>query len=231
MKKHGKTVLFGIYAGIAIGLGGLLNITSNALLSSNPILGRIIGSLLFPFGLTLVCFLGLNLFTGKIGYVFDNDKKYLGFLALVYVGNILGSLIIGGFCRVSFIDSSIYSTAASISAGKLIEPSFLPLMKMFAGSVLCGVCVYVAVFCYKTFRNVWLKLLGIFVPIFIFVFFKFDHCVANMFYFTFSWDYRNPLAYLNIGIVTLGNSLGAIALNELIKAFKKLFLKHEEKSI
>ena len=47
---------------------------------------------------------------------------------------------------------------------------------------------------------------------------------------SFSWDYGNPLAYLNIGIVTLGNSLGSIAFNELIKAFKKLFLKNDQKS-
>ena len=51
-----------------------------------------------------------------------------------------------------------------------------------------------------------------------------------MIYFTFSWDYGNPLAYLNIGIVTLGNSLGSIAFNELIKASKKLFLKNDQKS-
>ena len=108
---------------------------------------------------------------------------------------------------------------------------FLPIMKMFAGAVLCGVCVYVAVFCYKSFKKWWLKVIGIFVPIFLFVFFKFDHCIANMYYFTFSWSYGNPLSYLNIFIVTLGNSIGAIALNELVKAFKKLFLKHDEKSI
>ena len=103
-------------------------------------------------------------------------------------------------------------------------------MKLFAGSVLCGVCVYVAVFCFKLFKQWWLKVIGIFIPIFIFVYFGFNHCVANMFYFAFGWNYGNPLSYLNLLIVTLGNSLGAIALNELIKAFKKLFLKNDQKS-
>ena len=230
MKKHIKTVLFGIYAGLAIGFGGLLNILMNTAFDANPIWGRILGSLLFPIGLTLVCFLGLNLFTGKIGYVLDNNKSYLGFLALAYIGNILGSLLIGVFCLLVFKGTGVYGTAWKISEGKMVAFEFLPIMKMFAGAVLCGVCVYAAVFCYKTFKQVWLKVIGIFIPIFLFVFFKFDHCVANMFYFTFGWNYGNPLSYLNIIVVTLGNSLGSIVLNELVKAFKKLFLKNDQKS-
>ena len=230
MKKHGKTILFGIYAGMAIGFGGLLNIVSNYFLHDPAILGRIIGSLVFPIGLSLVCFLGLNLFTGKIGYVFDNDVNYLGFLGLVYIGNILGSLIMGAWALVVFRDTAMFQTALNISAGKLYPLEFWPLVKVFSGAVLCGVLVYIAIFCYKTFKKVWLKLIGIFLSIGLFVFLKFDHCIANMFYFSFSWSWNNGLAYLNIGIVTLGNSLGAIALNEGIKAFKKLIKKDEQKS-
>ena len=230
MKKHGNTILFGIFAGMAIGLGGLLNIIANCYLNDPAIWGRIVGSLLFPIGLSLVCFLGLNLFTGKIGYVFDNDVNYLGFLGLVYIGNIIGSLIMGGWALVCFKDVAFYQTALKISAGKLYPFEFWPLVKVFAGAVLCGVLVYIAIFCYKTFKKVWLKLIGIFLAIGLFVFLKFDHCIANMFYFTFSWSWKEPLAYLNIGIVTLGNSVGAIALNEGIKAAKKLFKKDEQKS-
>ena len=51
-----------------------------------------------------------------------------------------------------------------------------------------------------------------------------------MFYFTFSWSYGKGVTYLALAIVTLGNSLGAIALNEGIKAAKKLFKKDEQKS-
>ena len=231
MKNYGKTILFGIYAGMAIGLGGLLNIVSNYFLHDPAILGRIIGSLVFPIGLSLVCFLSLNLFTGKIGYVFDNDVNYLGFLGLVYIGNIIGSLIMGAWAMVVFKDTAMYQTALNISAGKLYPLEIWTLVKAFAGSVLCGVLVYIAIFCYKTFKQVYLKLIGIFLSIGLFVFLKFDHCIANMFYFSFSWSWGNGLSYLNIGIATLGNSLGAIALNEGIKSGKKLFKKNEEKSI
>ena len=230
MKKHIETVLYGIYAGMAIGFGGLLNILSSHWLSASPWLARTVGSLLFPIGLTMVCFFGFNLFTGKIGYILDNKINYLGFLGLVYVGNILGSLILGGFCLVTLKDSNVFESALKISNGKMFEPTFLNIMKCFAGAVLCGVLVYIAIFCFKTFKRVWMKLLGIFLAIGLFVFLKFDHCIANMFYFSFSWSWTNPLSYLNIGVVTLGNSLGAIALNEGLKSFKKLTQKNEQKS-
>ena len=226
IKKWEKTVLFAIYAGIAIGLGGLLNIVSNHFLNPPDIGGRIVGSLLFPVGLTLVCVIGLNLFTGKIGFVFDNNKSYLPFLAFVYFGNIIGSLIMGGFCHVVFKDGEVFQTALKISEGKMFSFSFLPAIKVFAGSVLCGVLVYTAILSYNKFNKKVYKLLGIFVSIGLFVFLKFDHCIANMFYFSFSWSWTNPLSYLNIAVVTLGNSAGAIFLNEGIKSFKKMSKKN-----
>ena len=230
MKKHGKTVLFGIYAGMAIGFGGMLNIIANTLLVNLPLLGRIVGSVLFPIGLTLVCFLGLNLFTGKIGYVFDNDKSYLLFLLFVYIGNILGALLMGVFCKVVFDKTELMNTVVGIAEGKLFKLEFLPIIKVFAGSVLCGVLVYVAIFCYKTFEQVYLKIVGIFLAIGLFVFLKFDHCIANMYYFGFAWTYGRGITYLALAVATLGNSLGAIALNEGIKAFKKLTKKNEQKN-
>ena len=229
MKKHGKTVLFGIYAGMAIGFGGMLNIVANTLLSNTPIWGRILGSLLFPIGLTMVCFFSFNLFTGKIGYVFDNDRSYLLFLLFVYIGNILGSLLIGAFCRVVFGETALMTTANNIAAGKLFPLEFLPIIKVFAGSVLCGVLVYLAILSYKEFKKVYLRIIGIFLAIGLFVFLKFDHCIANMYYFAFAWTYGNGITYLALAIVTLGNSLGAIALNEGIKALKKLIQMRKEK--
>lgn len=225
MKKHLKTVLLGIYAGLAIALGGLLNILSNAFISGDLAwLGKLLGSLLFPIGLTLVCFLGLNLFTGKIGYVLDNKKDYLLFLVFVYLGNLIGSLIAGGVCLLAFHNVDvIYAKALGVAGNKMASLSgFLPGLKVFAMAMGCGALVYIAVFFYKTFKNVALKVIGIFIPIALFVYLGFDHCIANMFYFTFAVSFAKPLSYLNILIATIGNSIGAIILNEIVKAIKKV---------
>lgn len=229
VRDYIRIALYGAFAGIAIGIGGLLNIVANTYLVPE-IAAKIIGSLLFPIGLSLVCFLDLNLFTGKIGYLLDNDKSFLLKLLFIYIGNIIGSLIFGGWALVVF-KGELHETVLAIASKKLFELSFRPIIKVFGGSVLCGALVYLAVFSYKTFKQVYLKLIGIFLAIGLFVFLGFDHCIANMFYFTFSWSWKNPVAYLNIAIVTFGNSIGAIALNEGIKAGKKLFKKNEEKSL
>ena len=229
VKDYIRIALYGAFAGIAIGIGGLLNIVANTYLIPE-IAAKIIGSLLFPIGLSLVCFLDLNLFTGKIGYLLDNDKSFLLKLLFIYIGNIIGSLIFGGWALVVF-KGELHETVLAIASKKLFELSFRPIIKVFGGSVLCGALVYIAVFSYKTFKQVYLKLIGIFLAIGLFVFLGFDHCIANMFYFTYSWSWKNPVAYLNIAIVTFGNSIGAIALNEGIKAGKNLFKKNEEKSL
>ena len=229
VRDYIRIALYGAFAGIAIGIGGLLNIVANTYLVPE-IAAKIIGSLLFPIGLSLVCFLDLNLFTGKIGYLIDSDKSFILKLLFIYIGNIIGSLIFGGWALVVF-KGELHETVLAIASKKLFELSFRPIIKVFGGSVLCGALVYIAVFSYKTFKQVYFKLIGIFLAIGLFVFLGFDHCIANMFYFTYSWSWKNPVAYLNIAIVTLGNSIGAIALNEGIKAGKKLFKKNEEKSL
>lgn len=222
--KNLKNILFGIYAGLAIALGGFLNIVSNSYFGG---VGKIIGSLLFPVGLTLVCFLSLNLFTGKIGYLFDNKKNgYIKFLVIVYLGNLIGSLIFGFLALAIFKNvEPIYEKVTAIASNKTNISDFVGGLKLLAGGVLCGALVYLAVFFYKTFKNVIMKVVGIFVPIALFVYLGFDHCVANMFYFTFAFSFANPLSYLNIALATIGNSIGAIALNSLIKSIKTMFGK------
>lgn len=222
MRKNLKTILFGIYAGLAIALGGLLNITAKTLINHTGI-ATLIGAFLFPVGLTLVCFLGLNLFTGKIGYLFDNKKEYIGFLGLVYLGNIIGSLIAGFIALAIFRNvPEVYSVALSIAEKKAsLFNNAQNIIKLFAGSILCGALVYLAVFFYKTFKNVFTKVVGIFVPIALFVYLGFDHCIANMFYFTFGFSFSNIFSYLNIVVATIGNSIGAILLNWLFKLAKK----------
>lgn len=220
MKKYIDDFIYGIYAGIAIGFGGLLNIVSKTYFGAA---GKIVGSLLFPIGLTLVCFLSLNLFTGKIGYLFDKKgEKFPLFLLIIYLGNIVGSLILGFSMRAIFLSNAeILKTVESIGTIKTNIPDFMAGFKLLCGSVLCGALVYIAVFCYKSFENVILKIIGIFIPIAVFVYFGFDHCVANMSYFAFAMKYLNGFTYLNIALATLGNSLGAIAIDAFVNVIKK----------
>lgn len=215
--KHLITFILGIAAGVAISLGGYLNILAKSFIP-NAEIAKIVGSLLFPIGLTLVCYLGLNLFTGKIGYLLDNKKDYVGFLGLVYLGNVVGAVVIGLLSYLILRNFPvIFDVVKTISENKANIASLEAGLRQFGGAILCGALVYLAVYFYKKMPNNILKIVGIFVPIALFVYFGFDHCIANMFYFSFSFSFTNWTSYLNIIIATLGNSLGAIALNFFLR--------------
>ena len=219
-----KNFLLGILAGAAIALGGLLNIIVKTYLTGDlEILGKLLGSALFPVGLCLVCFLGFNLFTGKIGYVLDKKgEKYPLTLLIMYVGNFVGAVLFGCICYLIFKNvPAIYNTASSIASAKTGSLNTANgIFTSLGGALLCGVLVYTAVFFFKKFKNPVLKVIGILIPIALFVYLGFDHCIANMFYFSFALENLSPWLILNLVLATLGNSLGAIAVNEFTKAIK-----------
>ena len=204
--KFLKVFIFGIFAGLAIGLGSLVYTVVSAYLTNT--LGMIFASALFSIGLILVCTLGLQLYTGKVGMVFDGEtKRDVGYnaicLPIMLAGNTIGAFALGILCHFIFMNvPEVADRIASIAQGKIISNT------VFLQGILCGALVYIAVYFYKNFKNYGLKIIGIITAVTLFVYCGFQHCIANMFYFgmDFSWK----LEYLwNILIVILTNSIGA----------------------
>ncbi len=216
-----KNFLLGIAAGAAIALGGLLNVIVTTYIKGDvAIIGKLLGSALFPIGLMLVCFIGLNLFTGKIGYLLDKkNEKYPLTLLIMYAGNFVGAVLFGCVCYLIFKNvPEIYETVKTIAIKKTSTLNTAAgIFTNLGGALLCGVLVYTAVFFFKKFKNPVLKAIGILIPIALFVYLGFDHCVANMFYFSFALEDLSPWLILNLALATIGNSLGAIAVNEFTK--------------
>ncbi len=214
MKKIAKTLFLGILAGFAIGLGSFAFVMSKSLGSS------IVGSFAFSIGLLLVCFLGLNLYTGKIGFAIDGPKENVINLIPIYIGNIIGAVISGYLFY--FATKNISSVVASINS--VVEARVIgdadPWYRCLIMSSLCGIFVFLAVYGYKKFQNTGMKAFAIIMCVFIFVLTGMEHTIANMVYFSFgnawSWD-----AVLNILITTVGNSLGAILVYLSIKVIEK----------
>ena len=81
-----KAFPYGIFAGLAIGLGSLVFTLVTAY--ATDVWGAIFGSALFSIGLILVCTLGLHLYTGKVGVVFDGpNRKEIGELGYEFYTN------------------------------------------------------------------------------------------------------------------------------------------------
>ena len=72
MRKVLSCLPLSVLAGFLIGLGGFTNLFC-VIKYNNPVAGAIF----FCAGLTFVCFLSCNLFTGKVGYIFENKLDNL----------------------------------------------------------------------------------------------------------------------------------------------------------
>ena len=214
MKKILKTLFLGILAGFAIGLGSFAFVMCKAAGS------HIVGSVAFSIGLLLVCFLGLNLYTGKIGFAIDGPKENVINLAPIYVGNIIGAVVAGYLFY--FATKNLESVNAAINGvvnARVIGDAD-PWYRCLIMSSLCGVFVFLAVYGYKKFQNSGMKAFAIIMCVFIFVVTGMEHTIANMVYFSFgnAWSWN---AILNIAITTAGNSIGAILAYLSVKVVEK----------
>lgn len=197
--KHFKTLILAILAGLAIGIGGTIYLTLE---------NKIIGSFMFAVGLYTIVVHGLNLFTGKIGYVVEKDASYLLDVTLIWIGNLIGTWLCAKMVSITRI-FSIQEVAQTICTVKVNDS----LLSLFILGIFCGFLMYVAVDGYKQTKNPIL----LFICVSTFILCGFEHCIADMFYFSMAhmWNVQTLLVIL---IITLGNTVGSI----LIPLTKKI---------
>ena len=209
--KYLKVLLFGIFAGLAIGLGSLAFTVVSAYLPS--VGGKIFASALFSVGLILVCVLGLQLYTGKIGVVFDDREKTAENainLPIMLVGNAIGAFALGILCHFIFKDiPTVADQILAISEGKTSSEM------VFLEGIFCGALVYIAVYFFKNLQNYAMKIIGIITAVTLFVYCGFQHCIANMFYFGMAFNWNIDMLW-NLLIVILTNSVGALLVRCLV---------------
>ena len=103
--KIGKTFVSGILAGISIAIGGLVFLSVE---------NRVIGAALFTVGLFSVCSFGFHLFTGKVCYVFQNDKEYAIQLPVIWLGNLVGTGVTAGIATLTRAGAGLAEKAAGL---------------------------------------------------------------------------------------------------------------------
>ena len=218
--KYLIAIFKGILAGLSIGLGGFLFTVITFALPNE--IGKILGAILFPIGLSVVCIFKLYLFTGKIGLVFEQKqtKDFYINLPLMYIGNIIGSLILGYICFAIFRNTDLFLRIISIVENKTAFADYQYYLAFIVKSLITGLCVYLAVKSFSICKNRIIGIFLIFVFIGLFVYIGGDHCVANMYYFSFANSWTG-YAFLNIALATICNAIGTIPGVLLFKAIKK----------
>ena len=176
-----KIFLSAILAGAVIAFGGTVFLSVE---------NTVIGSLFFTIGLFVVCTRGLHLFTGKVCYVFDNDMAYAKTLPVIWLGNLVGTSLIALAEKCTRL-ASLSARAQGICELKLSEPLF----GAFILAVFCNVMIYIGVEGYRSNPHELGKYLALFFGVCVFILCGFEHCVANMYYFTMggAWSGRAVL--------------------------------------
>ena len=220
--KYLKVLLFGIYAGLAIGLGSLVFTVVSAYLNNTG--GMIFASALFSIGLILVCTLGLQLYTGKVGVVFDNReqlKENAINLPIMLAGNAIGAFGLGIICHFVFMNiPEVADRILAISLGKTNSTT------VFLQGIFCGALVYIAVYFFKNLQNWTMKIIGIITAVTLFVYCGFQHCIANMFYFGMAFNWNIDMLW-NLLIVILTNSIGALLIRCMVHLAALIATKKE----
>ena len=183
------------WAALCIGLGGIAFLTLE---------NKVLGALFFTVGLFTICTFHLNLFTGKVCYVFQRDKAYARELPLIWLGNLAGTGLVAAVVRLSRL-APLSEKAAAICQMKLSDT----LVSLFLLSLLCNIFIYIAVEGFQKNPHELGKYLSLFFGVMGFVLCGFEHCVANMFYFSVSGAWSGK-ALVRLLVMTLGNSAGGV---------------------
>lgn len=194
--KRLKTFVYGILAGISIAIGGtaFLSVESRAL-----------GALLFTVGLFTICTFGFNLFTGKVCYVFERDRDYAIDLPVIWLGNLCGTWLTAFVEGQTRAGPALAEKARALSQVKLDDS----VLSIFILAVLCNLLIFIAVDGYNKNPHELGKYISLFFGVTVFILCGFEHCVANMYYFSMAgmWSMKT-LGYLLV--MTLGNAVGGV---------------------
>ena len=187
-----------VAAGLAIGIGGTAFLT---------IPNKIVGAVLFTVGLYTICLHGLALFTGKVGCAVEQPVSYWQDLAVIWLGNLVGTFIAAQAILATRC-AGIAQTALAMSKIKLAD-NYISLLIL---GVFCGMLMYIAVEGYKKCQNPLILVACVAG----FILCGFEHCIADMFYFSIAGVWSVD-ALLIILVITVGNSIGGM----LIPAIKR----------
>ena len=195
MKSIINILIRAFLTGLAIGIGGTVFLSCES---------KVIGAALFGTGLFVILPFGFYLYTGKVGYIAENKLPYVGEVALIWVGNLIGTFTMAKLVLLTRI-AGIAAKADTMCQVKMNDS----LLSLFILAIFCGMLMFIAADGYKKIEHSAGKFLAIFLPVIVFILSGFEHCIANMFYFSIAsaWTAKS-FGYLIV--MSLGNAAGGM---------------------
>lgn len=211
-----KLFALGIFAGMFIAFTGAATVIASATIES-PSVARLIMAFIFPGGLTMVMLAGSELFTGNSLIIISvlekasTVKSMLRNWVMVFFGNFVGALLVTVLFVFSHLpsmfDGALANNLVTLAEGKVA----LSFMDAFLRGISCNILVCIAVWIAFAALTAPGKVIGLYLPIVVFVLCGFEHCIANMFYIP-----AGIMTAFEYGIPVNGLTWGSFILNNLI---------------
>ena len=187
----GRMLVLAIFGGMFIALAGAAS-TWASMLVENPSIKRLIA------GCMTIALLEKRI----------TLKGLLRNWSVVYLGNFVGAAFVA-MCVVwggAFAGNE--NVLISVAAGKI-----LPWSQAFLRGILCNILVSLGVLMAAVGRDAAGKVVALFFPVAAFIIVGYEHCVANMYYFTAGLlaggeTSLADIIFSNMIPVTLGNIVG-----------------------
>lgn len=200
-----RSLSLAIAAGIFISIGGAVFLSCE---------NSVVGAVFFSVALLSICFMGLYLFTGKVGFLaVSHTGREIAEVVLTLLGNLIGTFV--GGILVSAAKPKLMENAIARCLPRL-EMGVLPIL---ITAFFCGILMYTAVAIYKEKGSP----LGIFFCVPVFILSGFEHSIADMFYFFCARMFSGEV-FLFLLLVVIGNAVGGM----FIPALRRLA---EEKNV
>ena len=211
LKKIGHTFVNAFLAGLLISLGAMVYLATGM---SMP------GSFLFTIGLLVVMIYGYDLYTGKVGYLLEQKGIFWLETLVSWFGNFAGAYAMGAFVRLTrlFDQESVFRKSLDAIEATKYRDDHLSLLAL---GVLCGICIYFAVNTYKKAEAPIARFLIPVLAVMVFLNAGFEHCVADMFYFSLIHPFSGE-TFSRLITITLGNTLGGLVIPSLRMLRQKL---------
>lgn len=180
-------LVMGFLAGAYIAFGGFMmtTITQDAAQYAGVGISKMLGGLVFAVGLMLVVVGGAELFTGNclmpIGVLSGCVplSKVLKNWGIVYVANLIGSVVIAWLVYNSGLASGATGVNALKIATAKVNIAFMPAL---IRGVLCNWLVVMAVWMSFSALDIVSKYICCVIPVSAFVAMGFEHSIANMYF-------------------------------------------------
>lgn len=183
-----NTFVRSVAAGAMIGFGCIVYLMAP---------DRIVGALLFSFGLLTIVCRGLSLYTGKVGYF-----RSFGWadMAVTLAGNFAGT----------FATARLFAlTRHTCAIAPIVEPKLADgNLGFFLLAVACGAMMFLAVDSYRKSKS-WIFVI---LPVVIFILSGFEHSIANMFYLSYAGPWGLDAVRVTL-VAVAGNAVGSWLIN------------------